>query len=385
MNARLRALCGGLVAAGVLPLSPALAAVLGVRAAAPPPGVCAGDCGSDGQVSVDELLTMLNMAIRSLPLSTCPGGDATGDEKITIEDLVVAVTNARDGCTPQPTPTPTATPGSTTGSLASGAVVIANAMGAVRGVVAAFVTGLQVGGSGSGVCELGGAATSDSNPPFSFDITLSQCKVSTATGAVVFNGMASTSPSSFNASIDAAFFDVADAPTVRATTVINGAWGSIPDPMCFLSAIVLDIASGRLAASIPSGDEVAVTLEDTHLMFDGVTYNERCVPVKYGMTFDGAALLQTPAGELARARLHNLRLEVDERADPTLFSLDGELDSPCFGGAVSVKTEAPLHVPSGQVCPTDGGLVVTSASEVAAVRYHPGEDCLDPQLSMCRP
>jgi hypothetical protein len=79
---------------------------------------CPGDCGGDGQVTVDEILTMVNIALGSANMTMCTVGDATHDGHITVDEILTAVNNALQGCpsigpteTPAPpTPTPTRTP-----------------------------------------------------------------------------------------------------------------------------------------------------------------------------------------------------------------------------------------------------------------------------------
>jgi hypothetical protein len=79
---------------------------------------CVGDCGRNGQVTVDEILTMVNIALGTEDLATCELGDAGGDSRITVDEILMAVNNALRGCpsigpteTPAtPTPTPTRTP-----------------------------------------------------------------------------------------------------------------------------------------------------------------------------------------------------------------------------------------------------------------------------------
>jgi hypothetical protein len=53
-------------------------------------------------------VTMVNVALGNSTVSTCRFGDANGDGKITVDEILQAVTNALYGCgvTP-PTPTPT--------------------------------------------------------------------------------------------------------------------------------------------------------------------------------------------------------------------------------------------------------------------------------------
>jgi hypothetical protein len=59
---------------------------------------CAGDCNGNGQVSVDEILTIVDIALGSAPLSECEPGDADHDGQITINDILTAVDNALNGC-----------------------------------------------------------------------------------------------------------------------------------------------------------------------------------------------------------------------------------------------------------------------------------------------
>jgi len=81
---------------------------------------CAGDCGGDGDVAIDELLSGVDIALGLVPFWRCPAFDGTGDGAITIDEIVIAVRAALNGCPATPTPsrtgtgprteTPTATP-----------------------------------------------------------------------------------------------------------------------------------------------------------------------------------------------------------------------------------------------------------------------------------
>ncbi len=89
--------------AGVLVLSGLLHGVP-VSAAA-----CPGDCNGNGSVTVDELVTGVNIALENASLSACPATDTSGDGMVTVNELVAAVSNALNGCPQIDTPTPTAT------------------------------------------------------------------------------------------------------------------------------------------------------------------------------------------------------------------------------------------------------------------------------------
>ena len=78
--------------------------------AAPTPP-CPGDCNSDGQVTISELVLMVNAA-----LGTAAARCGDGTETVAVADVVAAVGFALDGCpappadataTPSPIPTPT--------------------------------------------------------------------------------------------------------------------------------------------------------------------------------------------------------------------------------------------------------------------------------------
>ena len=89
-----------------------LATVLTSRGAAAQP--CAGDCNGNGQVTIEELIRGVNIALGTLPATECTALDRDGGGHVTINELVAAVASALDGCArPSATPTPSATSGET--------------------------------------------------------------------------------------------------------------------------------------------------------------------------------------------------------------------------------------------------------------------------------
>jgi hypothetical protein len=64
----------------------------------PTPIACVGDCTGGGQVTVDEILTMVNIALGNAALTNCPAGDANHDGQITVDEILMAVNNALYGC-----------------------------------------------------------------------------------------------------------------------------------------------------------------------------------------------------------------------------------------------------------------------------------------------
>ena len=92
---------------------------------------CVGDCNGDGEVTVDELLVGVNIALGTQPTDSCPAFEAT----VTIDVLIAAVNNALNDCptgAATPTPLPTATPSG--GDAAAASVLQHHHSGDRRGV-----------------------------------------------------------------------------------------------------------------------------------------------------------------------------------------------------------------------------------------------------------
>ena len=86
---------------------PLLAAA--VLAAAAPALACVGDCNTDGNVPINELIVGVNIALGSSPVASCTAFDRNGDGQVSIDELLAGVNSAIDVCVSDSTPTPTAT------------------------------------------------------------------------------------------------------------------------------------------------------------------------------------------------------------------------------------------------------------------------------------
>ena len=58
---------------------------------------CIGDCNGDGQVTVNELIQMVNVALGTLAVSVCTAGDPNGDGQISVNEIVAGVNVALSG------------------------------------------------------------------------------------------------------------------------------------------------------------------------------------------------------------------------------------------------------------------------------------------------
>jgi len=68
---------------------------------------CPGDCNGDGEVSINELIIGVNIALGAQAVTACTAMDSNGDGAVTVNELIRAVSMALNGC-PARTVTPTA-------------------------------------------------------------------------------------------------------------------------------------------------------------------------------------------------------------------------------------------------------------------------------------
>jgi hypothetical protein len=64
-------------------------------AAAP---ICQGDCNGDGQVTIDELLLIVNVALGDSPASGCPAAEASKQGGVSINEVLGAVNSSLNRC-----------------------------------------------------------------------------------------------------------------------------------------------------------------------------------------------------------------------------------------------------------------------------------------------
>jgi len=60
--------------------------------------ICAGDCGGDGEVTVNELILGVNIALGNASLDECASFDTDGSGDVTVNELIAAVNSALNSC-----------------------------------------------------------------------------------------------------------------------------------------------------------------------------------------------------------------------------------------------------------------------------------------------
>jgi hypothetical protein len=64
----------------------------------PPSGGCTGDCNGDREVTINELIIGVNIALGSAQLTQCPSFDRSGDGEVAINELIQGVNAALGSC-----------------------------------------------------------------------------------------------------------------------------------------------------------------------------------------------------------------------------------------------------------------------------------------------
>jgi Tol biopolymer transport system component len=59
---------------------------------------CVGDCGGDGLVTVDEVLTGVDIALGTVSFDQCTAFDGNTDQQVTVDEILTGVNNALNGC-----------------------------------------------------------------------------------------------------------------------------------------------------------------------------------------------------------------------------------------------------------------------------------------------
>ncbi len=61
---------------------------------------CPGDCSGDGNVTVDEIVTVVNIALGTAAIDLCRAADTDGNGQASVDELVTMINLALDGCPP---------------------------------------------------------------------------------------------------------------------------------------------------------------------------------------------------------------------------------------------------------------------------------------------
>lgn len=91
---------------------------------------CFGDLNGDNQVTVAEIITIVNAALAGC--SEACAGDFNGDGMVSIDEIVTAINASLADCPPGPTPTPTVAPSARLEDLVGDLLTVTYLLGATH-------------------------------------------------------------------------------------------------------------------------------------------------------------------------------------------------------------------------------------------------------------
>jgi hypothetical protein len=59
---------------------------------------CAGDCDGSETVTVNEIVTLVNIALERAPMTMCEAGNTDRNQQITVNEILMAVNRVLSGC-----------------------------------------------------------------------------------------------------------------------------------------------------------------------------------------------------------------------------------------------------------------------------------------------
>lgn len=376
---------------------------------------CVGDCNCDGEVTIDEIITMVNIALGILDIQDCPSGDANHDGEITVEEIVNAVINALNNCplpaTPVASPTATATatststakatapPGNSVSHQASGsAVALSRSLPAIPAVLSAL-TQLAGGGRSANAralttCSAGGTRdftctqTIPASSPRNYSLAFNGCVLGAAGGGTVslqgnmsgqstetgFLATCSLPPLSLSTltinNVEVVAKNSQATTTLTADFNLTGSASVTPDlaSACRISAFAL-VLSGSASVQA-AGRDISLGFHNTQMNVEIQQFSTACVPVQYRITINGMLdLTDQSSGQMLSGNFTNFVVTDDTTGGNDVVTLTGKLNSTCLGTEVTYTTSTALVFPVAAACPNAGVLLVADSVATDRLTY----------------
>jgi hypothetical protein len=357
---------------------------------------CVGDCDGSGQVTVEDILTMVDIALGSAPLSACSAGDQNGDLLITVDEILVAVNNALNGCSSARQPVTAVPPVVSTTTNSLGAVDF----GCVYAAGCALPTPMTSGAGWQPRFRLAGSARvaiadagsqADACPTVTCTVagetstlttTYAGCQTVTAGHTIVRNGTVTQSVT------DASFCDTRTIPADATSTLILSGFtltetDSSGAPLASIMATITETfgPTGAQCGTLASGTETIdgsesfacapgaqtvdcpaagadLTLTAQNLVLQRTTNNG--VPCTLTVTAQGELDIQNAlTGERFDETFAQTQFAESTTigGDGTTLSVEGSLTVGCLG-SLDLQTPRPIVMAAEATCPSGGVLQV---------------------------
>ncbi len=350
-------------------------ALLSLGSARASAALCPGDCDMSGTVTIDELVGLVNAAITDTA-PACTAGDRNGDQRITIDEIVVAVEVAAFGCPPSPL------------GIAGAAQTLVRAIATLPGLEPIVAAVFSFAGS-SDRCDLSGNFSSEcvesSSDAIRIPIEMAACTVAATEGTALLQGKATLTavglcpsvilPSNvlFNLAMnaDVQFSDGSPAFTMllgQNLTVTRFGFGPSPCRLRSVSAIL----NGPFSIVLPDGGRLEVTTDSlqSDVSLSAFQLMPTCDPGTLSVTLNGRVRVRdeftSPAVEV-QAELRNLTVVWDRLAKT--IQLDGTAVSESLGGEARIESSSSLVFAVDKPCFEAGTLGIATAATTVSVSY----------------
>jgi hypothetical protein len=338
--------------------------------------ICAGDCDSDGEVSINELVTVVNIALGGAPLEQCFTADTNHDGAAAVNEVIGAVNLALSSCA-------ACDPASAALSVARALVQLPR----LSGVVAVGLDGLtstpecDLGGSVQTTCEDSGAGTRHN------EVDAAHCRLTTTEGPLELNGHSSVTAAGqcpdilIPANIQFMFgghavlqsddgtplVDTELATSIRLLRLITGM------RPCTIKGGEAIVDERVVVHAVPAGRTGQLDFDQLNLLTEFVDFVGQCDLTQLRTTANGRLTLSDDYGDRPfslAATLHDMVVGIDLPNRAVRF--DGEVESSCFGGSVRLRTLEPLDYRPEQACFTTGTLALGLPAGTVQVTLIPG-------------
>lgn len=336
---------------------------------------CAGDCDSNGAVTINELLMVVNIVLGSTAPAQCFSVDTNHDGAVAVNEVVGAVDLALNDC------------GSC--DAATAALSVARALvqlPRLSGVVAVGLDGL----TSTPECDLGGAVQhtcEDSGAGTRFDVVQAQaCRLTGTEGPLQLDGETTVTSTGFCPEIvvptNIVFnfgghavlqsddgTPLVDTELATTITLVKLITGMAP---CSIKGGEATIDRRITVHARPVGRAAQLDFDHLNLVTEFVDFVGTCDLTQLRSTAKGRLTISDDYGDgpfALAATLHDVVIGIDLPNRAVRF--EGVVESSCLGGTAYLETVEPLDFRPEQACFTAGRMALGLPAGTVHVTVRP--------------
>ncbi|MDX2169917.1 MAG: hypothetical protein SF182_22800 [Deltaproteobacteria bacterium] len=313
-------------------------------------------------MSIDDLVKVVGIALGTTALDACPSADVDQSGDVEVNDAIVAVESALNGC-------PTADPATAALLLARGLAQLPR----LSGVVAAGLNGLDE----HPVCDLGGTVDSpceDSGTGIRINhMRAEACRLNTSEGPLQLDGESTAKgpgmcpdvlfPSNITFDFGGTMVLQDEAGMALLSTELDTQIKLlrliIGTPPCSIKGGEATINRTMTVHAVPAGHSLRLDFDQLGNLSEFVDFVGRCDLNQLRTTSNGGLTIADDYGARSlrlATTLHDMVVGVD--VPNRTLQLDGLVESSCLGGEVRLRTLSPLDFHPERSCFTSGVLAL---------------------------